>query len=146
MPTDSTENTTSSYQIAVRFGDEILQAGFTSVPNLVLDHYAGLGITPGEMMFTIHVWQYWWSEKDPYPSLKTIAAKMHVSRRQVGNYTQSLKSKGFLVVRERYVPALGQVTSEYDFEPLIQAVVGARKNTSTTPTKDFSRGGEDRSF
>src|SRR3712207_4336742 len=120
----STDSTGTIYQIAVRFGDDILQAGFTAVPNLVLNHYAALGITPGEMMFIIHVWQYWWTERDPYPSLKTIAAKMNVSRRQVSNYTQSLKSKGLLVVHERQDPELGQVTSEYDFELLIRAIKG----------------------
>ena len=37
---------TSQYKIVVRFGDEILQAGFTAVPNLLLDHYTEMSITP----------------------------------------------------------------------------------------------------
>src|SRR4051812_31799730 len=66
----------NAYKISVRFGDQILQAGFTSVPNLVLNHYAELGITPAEMMFIIHMWQFRWTERDPYPSLTTIADRM----------------------------------------------------------------------
>ena len=144
MNSRNSDSTSTIYQIAVRFGDDILQAGFTAIPNLVLDHYAALGITPGEMMFIIHVWQYWWTEKDPYPSLKTIAAKMNVSRRQVSNYTQSLKTKGYLLVLERQQPELGQVTSEYDFSPLIRAItrpVEGVKDISSPPMNFSSRGG-----
>ena len=114
------------HRLVVRFGNELLQDGFTSVPNLVLTHYAILGITAAEMMFSIHVWQYWWTEKDPYPALQTIADRMSVTRRQVRNYTQSLKQKGYLVVNERADPSLGQLTSEYDFGPLLDAVLFVR--------------------
>ena len=71
MATNGTTTTLSS-KITVRFGDAILQEGFTTVPNLVLNHYARLGISPAEMMFTIHIWQHWWTEQDPYPSLKRL--------------------------------------------------------------------------
>ena len=114
------------HRLVVRFGNELLQDGFTSVPNLVLTNYAILGITAAEMMFSIHVWQYWWTEKDPYPALQTIADRMSVTRRQVRNYTQSLKQKGYLVVNERADPSLGQLTSEYDFGPLLDAVLFVR--------------------
>ena len=86
MRTRSPHHATTPYQITVRFGDAILQAGFTAVPNLVLDHYASLGITPGEMIFIIHVWQYWWTEQDPYPSLKTIAGKMQEALSDLAAY------------------------------------------------------------
>lgn len=117
----------SGYKISVRFGDQILQAGFTSVPNLVLNHYAELSITPAEMMFIIHMWQFRWTERDPYPSLTTIADKMDVSWRQAHRYAKSLEQKGFLSIKARQEPGRGQVTSEYDFEPLIKAVLGLDK-------------------
>jgi hypothetical protein len=131
--------TDSSYKIAVRFGDQVLQAGFTSIPNLVLNHYAELGISPAEMMFTIHMWQFRWTERDPYPSLTTIADKMDVSWRQAHRYANSLKDKGFLNIKSRQEPGRGQVTSEYDFEPLIKAVLEVDKNTGTTEA-DLKKG------
>ncbi len=121
----------SGYKIAVRFGDQVLQAGFTSIPNLVLNHYAELRISPAEMMFTIHMWQFRWTERDPYPSLTTIADKMDVSWRQAHRYAKSLEEKGFLIIKSRQEPGRGQVTSEYDFEPLIQAVVKVDKELSS---------------
>jgi hypothetical protein len=140
MSNDQSESTNTVYQIAVRFGDEILQAGFTSTPNLVLNHYAQLGISPAEMMFTIHVWQYWWNEREPYPSLKSIATKMNVSWRQVHNYASGLRKKGYLVVKQRSQPGRGQITSEYDFSPLIRAVVSLAKG-GATPLQNPSGGG-----
>lgn len=124
----------------MRFGDEILDAGFTVVPNLILRHYATLGITPAEMMFTIHVWEFWWSEKQPYPALLTIAKRMQMSRRNVRKYVQSLREKGFLIVTERF-DEHGQTSSEYDFSPLIQAVLD---RSATVGTDDPSTLGTNR--
>src|SRR4051794_2971120 len=131
--------TSAPQRISLRFGDEILQAGFTSVPNLVLKTYRKLNITFQEMMFIIHVWQYWWTEKNPYPSLPEIAKQMMLTRRQAQKYVASLKEKGYLLTRERTDSRLGQTTNEYDFEPLIQAVLRAAKNSP--PQNNPSRGG-----
>src|SRR5262245_41612717 len=129
------------YKITVRFGVELLEDGHTAVPNLVLNHYAKLGVSRAEMMFTTHIWQYWWTEKQPYPSLQSVADKMQVSRRQVRNYAQSLKAKGLLQVHERYAPGLGQVTSEYDFSTLFARILEVARANNNTPRKEFSEGG-----
>lgn len=128
------------YRIAVRFGDRLLEAGHTAVPNLVLNHYARLGVSQAEMLFVIHVWQHWWNERDPYPSLGTIAERMGISRRQARNYVHSLKEKKFLTVNERVVPGLGQTTSEYDFAPLLEAIRKLDDSGSRDPRKDPSEG------
>jgi hypothetical protein len=107
----------------VRFGEAILDAGFTTVPNLVLRHFSALGITHSEMLFAVCVWQYWWTAKDPYPALGTIAAQLGVSYRQVHRYARGLEAKGFLKVTHRNGRHGEQLTSEYDFSGLIQAVL-----------------------
>ncbi len=141
-----------SPKLVVRFGDELLQAGHTAVPNLVLNHYAELGITLPEMMFIIHVWQFWWTERNPHPGLPTIAKRMDVTPRQVRNYTQSLKKKEFLEVHERHDENGGQDTNEFDFSKLLAAVTeraqldtprknsagGGRKSTPAPPLKSTS--------
>src|SRR5215218_5952626 len=145
---DDRDDDRQKYRITVRFGVELLEDGHTAVPNLVLNNYAKLGITPAEMMLTIHIWQYWWTEKQPYPSLQAVADKMQVSRRQVRNYVQGLKEKRLLEVHERYAPGLGQTTSEYDFTQFFQRILAAatgegtpRKVSSTPPRNDSSEGG-----
>lgn len=114
-------------RLTVRFGDEVLQRGHTAVPNLVMDYYARLGISPAEMLFTIHVWQHWWTARDPHPSLRTIAHKMSLSVRQAKRYVEALERKGFLNVVERFAPHGGQLTNEFDYSPLIRAVVRAAR-------------------
>src|SRR5262249_17338955 len=114
------------------------------VPNRVLKHYAQLGISAAEMMWVIHVWEFWWYEQDPYPSLQLLAERMHVSRRQVRNYVASLREKGFLQVREPYSPHPCQTTSEYDFQPLLDAVrafVREQEAPPLPPRKNRSEGG-----
>ncbi len=111
--------TAATYKLTVRFGDEILQAGFTSVPNLLLRYQARLEITASEFNFILQVWYHWWNDQDPYPSLATIGTRMGLSRRQVRRYSESLRDKGLLIVRERTTQGQGQVTSEYDFTPLL---------------------------
>src|SRR3712207_3956972 len=134
------ESPNTECRIVVRFGDELLQAGFTAVPNLVLRHYVALGITPTEMMFIIHIWQYWWNEKDPYPSLRTIAERMGISWRNAQRYVASLRQKGVLVVSPRFAAGLGQMTNEYDFSPLTQRVLAREGSTPKTALTDMSGG------
>ncbi len=115
------------YRLSVRFGEEILARGHTAIPNLVLNYYVPLGLTGPELLFTIHVWQHWWSDRDPYPSLRTIAARMGISVRQAKRYVESLEGKGFLRVIERFLPDGSQTTNEFDYSPLIRAVVNAAR-------------------
>ena len=126
------ESANTEYRIVVRFGDELLQASITAVPNLVLKHYVALGITPTEMMFIIHIWQYWWNEKNPYPSLRTIADRMGISWRNAQRYVASLKQKAVLVVTPRFATGLGQMTNEYDFSPLTQRVLAQASEVTKT--------------
>ena len=140
------KSNTTARSITVRFGDAVLQEGHTAVPNLVLKHYAELGITPTEMMFIIHVWQFWWTERQPFPSLSTIARRMNITRRQGRKHTQSLKEKGLLEVHDRFSPTFGQMSSEYDFTPLIRAVVALsqeadRDAMAPPPRNNSSEGG-----
>ena len=116
-----------SHRLSVRFGEEILARGHTAIPNLVLNYYVRLGLSGPELLFTIHVWQHWWSDRDPYPSLRTIAARMGISVRQAKRYVESLEHKGFLRVVERFLPDGSQTTNEFDYSPLIRAVVAAAR-------------------
>ena len=135
------------YRITVRFGDQIMQAGFTAVPNLLLNHYVALGISPTELVFIVHIWQYWWNAQDPYPALRTVGEKMGKDLRTARRYAEALKTKELLIVRERSAPGKGQITSEYDFAPLLARLLeqasGTRRSQegSETPRSEMSGGG-----
>ena len=156
MTKGRTDETAGAYRLAVRFGVEIMEDGFTSVPNLVLNHYAALGITGAEMLFIIHVWQFWWSEREkPHPPTRSLAERMGVDQRTIRNYTASLEAKGFLTTHEQIIPGEGQRANIYDFAKLLKAVtraargggkgaggaLGPRKDLSAPPWKNVSVGG-----
>ena len=69
----------ADYAISVRFGDPILEHGFTTVPTLFLEHYADLGMTTNEAMFVIQLFSFWWGIPCPYPRLNTVAKRMGYS-------------------------------------------------------------------
>lgn len=124
------------FSIVVRFGNAVLEAGHTSIPNLVLMHYAELGITTGELTFMILCLQHKWSKGNPHPSLSSVARRMGISRRSARTYVAGLRTKGFLTVTER--PGAPSV---YDFTPLLVAVVKADDGDGGGGRKNSSEGG-----
>jgi hypothetical protein len=101
----------------------LLGGGYTCLPNLLLERYAELGLTPTEVMVIIHIWQHWWDRgRNPFPALGTIAARMGLSTRQVRHHIAAIRAKGLLTVEERRVPGRGQVASAYVLTPLLEAL------------------------
>lgn len=133
-PTHDPPTTPPHTKISVRFGDPMLEAGHTAVPNLVLRHYAAAGITTEEMLFTIQVWSYWWDERDPYPSLEKIAERMGTSIKTVRRYSASLQAKALLTVRPRMVRGRGQTTNEYDFSRMLKVILLLKSKADADPT------------
>src|SRR5436309_999042 len=112
--------------LVARWGDIILDAGHTAVPNLLLELYSELGISNDQMMLIIHIFNYRWTKKNPHPALSTIAAKMNINRRNCRRHISKLKSltyqtaeekeagiktRPFLVVTERYKTDNGQLSN-----------------------------------
>src|SRR5438128_9269852 len=92
QPLHPTSPAVSETSLEARWGDIILDAGHTSIPNLLLELYTELGISVQEMMFIIHIFNYRWTKKNPHPAIATIARKMGVTDRSIQNYVKHLKS------------------------------------------------------
>jgi hypothetical protein len=117
---DIVGNSEYSRTLSLKFGD-MMGAGFTVLPNILLKYQADLEITGNELNFIAQIWYHWWSDKDAYPAMKTIAKRMGAKDDEtVRRYSRSLQKKGYLVVRDRLSKGKGQLSSEYDFSPLIQ--------------------------
>jgi hypothetical protein len=114
------ENGNIGHNLSVRFGNIILEAGFTVLPNILLRYQSALTITAPELNFICQIWYHWWTEKDAYPALATVAKRM--GAKDVGTLrriSRSLQQKGYLLVRDRLSTAKGQLSSEYDFSALV---------------------------
>ena len=94
--------------------------GFLVVPTLYLHHYATLKpypLTPGEALFVLHLMEFKWDAKHPFPGYKTLAARMGLSDKMVRRYAQSLEAKKYL----RREMRVGQ-TNRFDLTPLFDAL------------------------
>ena len=88
------------YRLEVRFGDELLEAGFTAVPNLVLNNYADLGISDGAAFWIVHLLKFKWTEHNPYPRRSSIP--INANRDTQKRYARQLRSLGLLFTRRMY--------------------------------------------
>src|SRR5687767_10895280 len=71
-------------KLANRWGGHvcIFSDGFTPVPRTFLKYAANLkpySLTPTQMVFVTELMYHKWDEKKPFPSYKTIAARMGIS-------------------------------------------------------------------
>jgi hypothetical protein len=99
----SPDSATINRKLAVRWGgQEILFArpeGWVGVPDSFLRLYARLkpyALTVGEAMFVLELMSYKWSENAPFPSYKSLAARMGVTDKMVRRYAANLEGKGYL--------------------------------------------------
>lgn len=139
----------ADHSLAARWGDDLLDAGFGTIPYAILDALPHLGITAEEFLFIIHVFRFKRDERNPYPSVETLARNMSKSTRTIQKYMSSLESSGYL--KRLFRP---NQSSELDFSGLLNAVRKSRgvkhpsppeisctpgaKDTSPPPVKNLS--------
>ena len=119
------------YRLEVRFGDDILEAGFTAVPNLFLNNYRDLGISDGAAFWIVHLLKFKWTEDNPYPRRSSIP--MNANKDTQKRYARQLRELGLLFTRRIYWSAednpphphlVGTIRAlEYDFTSLFYNVV-----------------------
>jgi hypothetical protein len=114
----------------------LFDRGFLVVPTLFLHHYAHLTpypLTPGEALFVLHLMEFKWDAKAPFPGYKTLAARMGISDKMTRRYAQGLEAKKYLQREMR----VGQ-TNRFDLTPLFDALskaVDQEKKRRSKPTR-----------
>ena len=99
---------------------ELFDDGYVPVPVEFLRHYARLkpySLTSGEALFVIHLMEFKWDNASPFPSYKTLAARMGVSDKMARRHAQSLEQKGYL----RRIVRVGQ-TNRFNLTLLFDAL------------------------
>lgn len=130
----SPDNASINRKLATRWGgQEMLFArpeGWVGVPDAFLRLYARLqpyALTVGEAMFVLELMSYKWTESAPFPSYKSLAARMGVTDKMVRRYAANLEGKGYL---RRYA-RIGS-TNTFDLSPLFAAIVAAMEDEKKT--------------
>lgn len=112
----------------VQIWGEILDEGFTSVPNILLRYRSRIGLKPKHIMLIIDIMSYKWDAGYPFPSYSTLSRRSGVEERSVKRITQDLEELGLLVKTPRFDNETGaQVTTVFDFRPLIKKLIEEMK-------------------
>jgi hypothetical protein len=108
----------------VQIWGEILDEGFTSVPNILLRYRSKIGLKPKHIMLIIDIMSYKWDAGYPFPSYATLSQRSGVEERSVKRITQDLEELGLLVKTPRFDSDTGaQVTTVFDFRPLVTKLI-----------------------
>jgi len=108
----------------VQIWGEILDEGFTSVPNILLRYRSKIGLKPKHIMLIIDIMSYKWAAGYPFPSYSTLSQRSGIEERSVKRITQDLEELGLLVKTPRFDGETGaQVTTVFDFRPLVKKLI-----------------------
>lgn len=89
--------------------------GYTKVPNIIRT----LGLTPRDEQLVNRLLECWREGQMPWPSIKTLAERMHCSLRTVQRAIARLEGRGLLVVEYRYRADGSQQSSVYHLAPVL---------------------------
>ena len=104
----------------IYFGDAVLDAGFLTVPHLLIRHYAELGLTEEQVVFVQQLMAICWDATRPPRNLGEIARRMGKNIATARRYNQALNTAGLIVIREQRHASGRRERNDYDLSPLWQ--------------------------
>ena len=103
-----------------KWGAALMKAGYTVVPSILIERQQALGLSATDLNILLHLLRHWWyADKLPYPSKKTIATCMGITPRTVQRRIAAMERDGLLKRVLRSHPTYGKITNEYDLSGLI---------------------------
>jgi len=118
-------------EIKTVWGIQILDEGFTTIPNMLIDHYVEMKMSPGQVMLIIYLLRLSFHGRRPYPGQKKIAENLGVTERTVVRMIKELKEKGYMKTYTRYVKVEGEPPERrsniYDLKGLLEKLKAAVK-------------------
>ena len=107
-----------------KWGKTLMKAGWTVIPNTIIERQKALGLKPIDMNIIMHLVSYWWTdEKRPRPSKKTIAEACGVSPRTIQRHIAELEGLGFIKREIRCIPNSKNNTNIYHLDGLIKEAI-----------------------
>lgn len=106
-----------------RWGKNVVKAGHTFLPSIILRAQARLHINAVELAVLVHLLDHWWANDEmPFPSKKRIAERLDVSTKTVQRAVAKLEAEGLVQRNKRHNGNGGQGSNEYDLMPLVQKI------------------------
>jgi len=106
-----------------RWGKNVIRAGYTVVPSIILRAQSRLHINAIELAVLLHLLDHWWDNAEmPFPSKKRIADRLGVSDKTVQRAIAALETEGLVRRVKRSNGNGGQASNLYDLAPLIERI------------------------
>ena len=122
----------------VQIWGNILDEGFTSVPNILLKYRNNLGIKAQHLTLVIDIMSFKWDTENPFPSYSTLAKRAGVAERTIKRVTQDLEELNLLIRTPRFDNKTGaQITTIFDFRPLVEKLTNEVERVKSN--KNFSQ-------
>src|SRR2546427_3326383 len=91
------KRTASKAQFERLWGADVRRAGFTQVPNALIERQAALGLDSVDFNILVQLLAHWWEpDRYPYPSKARLAERVGLSQRQVQRRITRLESDGLI--------------------------------------------------
>jgi predicted transcriptional regulator len=114
---------TSKSVMEERWGKNVIRAGYTVVPSIILRAQARLHINAVELAVLLHLLDHWWDNAEmPFPSKKRVADRLGVSTKTVQRAIVALEKEGLVRRVTRSNGNGGQASNLYDLQPLIDRI------------------------
>ena len=109
-------------QLEDKWGKKVIDAGYTSFPDVIIKYQQRLKLKPLDMNVLLHLLSYWWTAPNlPRPSKKTLAAAINVDPSTVRRCLQKLEKAGYLT-RIEHRKKYGSRPNEYNLQGLVKAL------------------------
>lgn len=106
-----------------RWGKNVIRAGYTVVPSIILRAQARLHINAVDLAVLLHLLDHWWDNAEmPFPSKQRIADRLDVSTKTVQRAIVKLEKEGLVRRVARSNGNGGQASNLYDLQPLIDRI------------------------
>lgn len=119
---------------------QLMRAGWTVLPNVIIEKQAELGLDPIDINIVLHLAAFWWDpDIPPRPSKARMAQAMNVSPRTLQRRLARMDSKGLVRRIVRGSPT-SRHTNSYDLSGLIEAASPLATEMSTDRAIKRKRG------
>jgi hypothetical protein len=106
--------------IEKRWSRPLAKAGWTALPNIILDKQRALDLEPIDINILMQIAKHWWqAEAAPFPSIETIALAIGVTPRTVQRRIAKMEKAKLIERNVRRYARGGQKSNAYTFKGLI---------------------------
>jgi predicted transcriptional regulator len=112
-----------SAKAIAKWGKDVWELGFNSVPAILFHGQRRLGLSCNQMCVLMQLADFWWDAgRKPFPSVEELSTRLGLSIRQVRRIVASLEQVGYVKRIERRLPKRGKTSNEYDLSGLVGAL------------------------